>query len=122
MKANELISVLCDSINAVHEVVELVVKGDYQTDEKGYIAHREGILWTAQQTFLSAPCSVFKALWNELPDSLRCERGNELVRELYPHKYEAENYEPMVRISQELHSIVFKLWQEMHDAKDKFDF
>ncbi len=122
MKTSVLISVLCDSINAVHEANDLVVHGDYVTDEKGHIAHTNDVVWTAKQTLQSAPTAVFKALWKELPENLRCERGDELCRQLYPHLHEESNYETMKPIVSELHSIVFKLWKEMHDAKDKFDF
>lgn len=123
MKTSKLIKLLTDAINAVNEANELVVLGNYVTTENGDIDHvGENSCWTSKHSLQSAPCQVFRELWDELPESLRSEEGEALVSALYPHKYEADNYAAMRSICHQLHSIVFNLWQEMHDAREKFDF
>jgi len=120
MKTSELIELLCDAVNAVCETSDLVV--NIAPDEDGRYLHDNGQLWTAAHSLLSAPCSVFRTLWDELPENLRTDEQDDMVRKLYPHKYESEGYRGLKTLSQDLHAVVFALWQQMNDAKEKYNF
>lgn len=122
MKTAKLIDVLTSSINAVCETNEMASKAKLELNKHGYAVHSEGGLWTSLHTLQSGATATFRALYEELPESLQTERAIELLSQLYPHKHEADRYKSMTPIARELHTIVFDLWNEMNESKKKFDF
>ena len=117
MKTSKIINMLTAAITGLNEANDLATHVELVD---GKIMHTEGEMWSAAHTLQSQPAELVRELWDELPESLRTDEGEELIAKLYPHKYELDGYKSMTPIIRDLHTLIYDLWQQMSEAKDKF--
>jgi hypothetical protein len=85
-------------------------------DEK--IVHGEGASeYTHVHAILSPSAELVRELYDELPEELLDKETHKLVRKLYPHLYK-DDYSAMIKPVGEVHTLIYKLYQEMTDAQN----
>ena len=119
MKTSKVINLLTTAINAASEANDLVVHMDWQNEQ---FDHDTGDMWTSVHSLQSPGCELVRDLWDELPESLRTEVSDALVRNLYPHLHSEDRYAGLRVVIMKLHTIIYDLWGDMVEARDKYGF
>ena len=130
MKTSNTIDLLCTAISGCLDTLNLIIgcpkrieDGQFMYDNDDASIYSHG--YTHVNSLLGTPTEMVRGLWDSLPESLQSKEGTKLVREFYPHlfKNEDKSYDcaRMIDPARELHRIIYAIWQELHDAKTKFN-
>ena len=66
--------------------------------------------------------SGYSDVWGMLPEAIQSTDTDGTISGLYPHLHEADIYKSFADQINKAHSLIYGVWQEMQDARDKFGF
>lgn len=113
MKTFEIINIMTNAASTLTNLNRVVRK--VGADELEEIS--------GESTFmlLAEPCDVIRGLIDALPESLESAEFTKVRDELYPHMYKETKFKEIENLGHEFHSLSHALWNEMQDAKNKFN-
>ena len=130
MKTSIVINLLCTSISGSLDGLNLLEGLSSRIDD-GKILHDEiedslySRSYTHVNSIIGSNSELVRELWKELPESVQTEEGTKLTHNFYPHLFKDENkvydFAAMIESARELHRIIYAIWQDLDDARRKFD-